>query len=456
MNDFESKSIYQDWSENSLDRDDRIFEKRRISVGEKPSYKVGVVGLGYVGLPLLLLFAEKGLSVCGIDIDINKIEQLENGVSYISYIPDSRIKKVQNKLFFSKDATNLRSCDYIVLCVPTPLKDGNSHTPDISLLKNAIDQVCDVAQKGQTIIIECTTYPGTTRELLVEEINRKGFKIGEDIFICYSPEREDPGNPLYSTENIPKLVAGATNECLKKGVELYRNAVERVVTVNSLETAEFTKLVENTQRYINIALINELKIAAEIFDVDIFESVYAAATKPFGFTAYYPGPGVGGHCIPIDPHYLNWACKRKGVDLSMINLASDINESMSKRVVNTVGKALQSIGKPIKNSKVLILGLSYKKNIDDIRESPSLTIAEQLSSMGADITAIEPYIRENQTIDFIKIKDIESINFKEFDCCLIATDHDCFDYQMIANSCKLLIDTRGRYNKDNYEFIWRA
>ena len=410
---------------------------------------IAIVGLGYVGLPLSLTFVEKGFSVFGIDIDINKISKLKNKKSYISTIKDERISNAISSEKFNPtdDFSIIQSCMAIILCVPTPL--NKNREPNLGFIKSTLNSLKDYLVKGQILSLESTTYPGTTEEVLQPLIESLGFQIGHDFFLIYSPEREDPGNKKFSTESIPKVIGGITPTCRDIGIELYRSIINNLVPVSSTRSAEMTKLLENIHRAVNIGLMNELKILADRMNIDLYEVINAAATKPFGFTAYYPGPGLGGHCIPIDPFYLTWKAREYGMNTKFIELAGEINTSMPNYVLEKIFNALNDRSKSIKGSKILVLGLSYKKNIDDIRESPSLVIIDNLLKKGAVVKYNDPYIlklpkvrKYNLHIDSIEItKDI----LNSFDCVLLLTDHDVFPYEIIRKNSKLIVDTRGRF-----------
>lgn len=420
---------------------------------------IGIVGLGYVGLPLSLSFVRSGFKVIGFDVDSNKIKKLNNGESYIKHIGTDRVYKAwqSGKLEATSDFSRASEIDVLILCVPTPL--GNHKDPDLSFIRDTLNSLLPYLRSGQIISLESTTYPGTTEEELRPLIEQRGFTIGEDIFLVYSPEREDPGNPNFSTSNTPKIVGGSTPKCLELGVALYSSIVEKVVPVSSTQVAEMTKILENIYRAINIGLVNELKILADKMGIDIWEVIDAAATKPFGFTPFYPGPGLGGHCIPIDPFYLTWKAKEYGVNTRFIELAGEINTSMPNWVVSKIMDALNDQGKALKNAKILTLGLAYKKNIDDTRESPAVELIQLLKNKGAIISYSDPYIpvfpkMRNYSFDLNSI-EINAERLSQFDCVLIATDHDSFDYEMIQKNSRLIVDTRGRYRK-NYQNVIKA
>ena len=413
------------------------------------SKTIAIIGLGYVGLPLALTFAENGFTVVGIDIDQKKINKLNQQQSYLRHIDDNRISSVisSKKLIPTIDFSFVESCIAIILCVPTPL--SKNREPNLEFITETLTSLKNYLKRGQLLSLESTTYPGTTEEILMPLVKSLGFTIGEDFFLVYSPEREDPGNNKFTTATIPKVIGGITPQCKELGIELYSKIIEELIPVSSTRTAEITKLVENIHRAVNIGLMNELKILSDKMDIDLYEVIDAAATKPFGFTPYYPGPGLGGHCIPIDPFYLTWKAREYGMNTKFIELAGEINASMPQYVVEKVFNALNNKTKSIKNSKILVLGLSYKKNIDDIRESPSLEIIDILLKKGADIKYSDPYIlklprvrKYNLAIENI---NITKMNLNSFDCVILLTDHDAFPYEMIRKNSQLIIDTRGRF-----------
>ena len=409
---------------------------------------VGIAGLGYVGLPLALRFAEEGFRVIGFDIDPGKVEQLNRGESYIEHISSEAVTRaVDSGLRATTDFSHAAEADALILCVPTPL--DRYRNPDLSFVLDTMDALLPHMHAGQLVSLESTTWPGTTEEKLKPRIEARGLKVGEDVFLVYSPEREDPGNPKYTTRNIPKVCGGVTEACLEAGVALYGQVVDEVVPVSSTRAAELTKLLENIHRAVNIGLVNEMKIVADRMDIDILEVIRAAATKPFGFTPYWPGPGLGGHCIPIDPFYLTWKAREYGVHTRFIELAGEINSSMPDYVVNKVILALNGVEKSVKGSRILVLGIAYKKNVDDMRESPSVELMMKLSELGAEIAYSDPHIPV-----FPKIRkchfDLSSVELTpeklaEYDCVLLATDHDRFDYDMIGRHARLIVDARGRF-----------
>ena len=349
------------------------------------SITIGIVGLGYVGIPLAVRLSEVGFPVIGFDVLDDRVVQLNSGLSPISHIDNKTIAEMAAKNFFATtDFSQATKCDAILICVPTPLK--KSREPDLTFVKNTMLQLKPFFREGQVVSLESTTWPGTTEEILLPHLTESGFKVGRNFFLLYAPEREDPGNRHFSTKNIPKVVGGHTRECKHIGCILYGAFVDEIVPVSSTKAAELVKLLENIHRAINIGLVNELKILSNAMDIDIFEVIDAASTKPFGFTPYYPGPGIGGHCIPIDPFYLTWKAREYGQNTRFIELAGEINASMPDYVVQVCVQALNSIGKSLRGSKVLILGLAYKRDVDDMRESPSVFIMEKLADWGASIS----------------------------------------------------------------------
>ncbi|MCE2991721.1 MAG: nucleotide sugar dehydrogenase [Candidatus Jidaibacter sp.] len=417
---------------------------------------IGIIGLGYVGLPLAIRFAEEDFKVVGFDIDQYKINKINAGESYIKHIPAKDIILATEKGFeCTSDFSKISDVDAIIICLPTPLNIYRE--PDLSYITETMDTMLPFLRAGQIMSLESTTYPGTTEEELLPRIESKGFKVGKDYFLVFSPEREDPANPSYNTQTIPKVVGGTTELCLKVGAELYRNAVDTVVEVSSTKVAEMTKLLENIHRAVNIGLVNEMKIVADKMGIDIYEVIEAASTKPFGFTPYYPGPGLGGHCIPIDPFYLTWKAREYKLHTRFIELAGEINTYMPTYVIEKVMLALNSIGKSISKANILVIGVAYKKNVDDLRESPSLEIIEELDHLGAAIQYHDTYIpfAPHTRKHHLNLNSIELTkdNLKKFDVVLIATDHDNIDYDLIEKEANLIVDTRGRFRKANKKII---
>ena len=427
------------------------------SLIEKLSNKsaiIGIVGLGYVGLPLIIRYAEVGFKVLGFDIDATKVDTLNRGQSYIEHIPSSLVEQSRTNGFeATTDFSRAREADALILCVPTPL--NKYREPDLSFVINTTQSLVPHLRPGQILSLESTTYPGTTDEEILPRMQSVGLSVGEQIFLVYSPEREDPGNPTFSTRSIPKVVGGHTHACLEVGKALYAQVIDQIIPVSSTKVAELTKLLENIHRAVNIGLVNEMKTVADRMGIDIFEVIRASATKPFGFTPYYPGPGLGGHCIPIDPFYLTWKAREYGVNTRFIELAGEVNANMPRWVIGKVQDALNERGKALNGAKVLVLGLAYKKNVDDIRESPSVELMELLREKGALVDYTDPHIPV-----FPKMRrhrfELKSIDPKpeviaKYDVLLLATDHAKFDYAMFKRHAQLIVDTRGVYqeNADN-------
>lgn len=409
---------------------------------------IGIVGLGYVGLPLMLRYSAIGFRVLGIDIDTHKVDKLNAGQSYIEHIPARSIARACETGFeATTDFGRAGECDALILCVPTPL--SKHREPDMSFVLNTTDAIKPYLRAGQIVSLESTTYPGTTEEELLPRVQERGLRVGEDIFLVYSPEREDPGNGKFETRSIPKVVGGQTAACRDVGIALYEAAIDRVVPVSSTKAAEMTKLLENIHRAVNIGLVNEMKIVATRMGIDIFEVVDAASTKPFGFTPYYPGPGLGGHCIPIDPFYLTWKAREYGLHTRFIELSGEVNKAMPEYVVSRLVEGLNQQGKALKGCKVLVLGIAYKKNVDDMRESPSVEIMELLRARGATVAYSDPHVpvfpRMREHHFELSSVPIDAETLQDFDAVVLATDHDSFDYLLVRQRAKLLVDSRGRY-----------
>lgn len=427
-------------------------------INEKKA-KVGIIGLGYVGLPLSLRFSEGGFFVCGFDIDKKKVEKINKGETYISQFSSERITNVVNKnlLKATYDFSLIKEMDAIIICVPTPL--GKHNDPDISFIVNTMESILPYIREGQIISLESTTYPGTTEEEIVARVEKKGFKVGENYFVVFSPEREDPGNKKFHTQIIPKVLGGYTSSCREIGTKLYGSVIDKIVEVSSTKAAEMTKLLENIFRSVNIGLVNELKIVCDKMGIDIWEVIDAASTKPFGYMPFYPGPGLGGHCIPIDPFYLTWKAHEYKMHTRFIELAGEINTSMPEWVVTKTIDGLNRFKKAINGANILVLGLAYKKNVSDTRESPSVEVMELLLQKGAIVDYSDPYVLEFPEMRKHKL-DLKSValtenNLKKYDAIIIATDHDDFDYDFILKNSALIIDTRGRYRK-NYPNVIKA
>ena len=409
---------------------------------------VGILGLGYVGIPLALTAVRSGFDVIGFDVVQSHVDRLMQGTSPIKHIPHADIQGIINCGFqATTDMARTAQCDALIICVPTPL--NKYREPDLGFVTATMDAIFPYLRKGQLLSLESTTWPGTTREVLLPYVEQAGLTVGEDFFLVYSPEREDPGNPNFETRTIPKVAGGNTANCQTAAVALYGALVDHVVPVSSTDAAEMVKLLENIHRSVNIGLANEMKIVADRMGLDIFEVIDAAKTKPFGFTAYYPGPGIGGHCIPIDPFYLTWKAREFGVHTRFIELAGEINAGMPRYVVDKIIHALNEQGKSLKGSKVLALGIAYKRDVDDMRESPSVFVMEILRDLGADVQYADPNVpvfpqmREHD-FDLSSVElSLESVS--AFDAVILLTDHTDFDYDMIAANAKILVDTRGKY-----------
>jgi UDP-N-acetyl-D-glucosamine dehydrogenase len=421
---------------------------------------VGVIGLGYVGLPLVLEFVRAGFRVTGFDLDEKKVKSLQQGKSYIKHIPSEKILTTNKTSRFSPttDFAGLRTADCIIICVPTPLNEYRE--PDISYVINTTETISRYLRPGHLISLESTTYPGTTDEVMRPILERNGLKAGADFFLAYSPEREDPNNRDFSTSTIPKVVGGHTTGCLRAAEGLYSTIVARTVPVSSTRVAEASKLLENIYRAVNIALVNELKMCFEAMGINVWEVINAARTKPFGFQAFYPGPGLGGHCIPIDPFYLTWKAREYDFHTKFIELAGDVNTSMPYYVVEKVVDALNARGKSIKGARVLVLGLAYKKDIDDVRESPSLKLITLLQGKKAKVDYNDPHVPKTHKMRDYDLQmtsvPLTEKNLKKYDCLLISTDHSAYDYTYIIKHSRLVVDTRNATGKIRSAKIVRA
>ncbi len=425
------------------------------------NFIVGIIGMGYVGLPLALEFAAKNIKVIGFDLDPSKVKTInKDKKSYIKHISSKKIKEqVERKTFsVTSDFSKLSVPDVIIICVPTPLNINRE--PDLSFVMNSTKEIAKHLRKGQLVSLESTTYPGTTDEDMLKILTATGLKVGKDFFLCFSPEREDPNNPVYSTSSIPKVLGGVTKQCKELGVLIYGKVIEKIVPVSSTKAAEAAKLLENIYRSINIALVNELKVVFDKMGIDIWEVIKAASTKPFGFTAFYPGPGLGGHCIPIDPFYLTWKAREYDTSSKFIELAGEINTSMPFYVVEKVIHALNDHKKSIKGSRIIILGLAYKKDIDDLRESPSLKLIELLQDHGAKVDYNDDYVTTIPKVrkyNFNKKSvKITPSNIRNYDLVLLSTEHSYYDYEMILKNAKLIVDTRNGFGNFKNKKIYKA
>ena len=406
---------------------------------ENKKVRIGIIGMGYVGIPLGLEFAKKGFVVLGFDKDNKRVKDINSGNHVMKHIKQKKMKQfIKNKGSATNDFSKIKNMDCLIICVPTPLDEHEQ--PDMSYVKNASNEISKNLKKGKLIILESTTYPGTTKELVKPLLEKSGLTAGKDFFLAYSPEREDPGNKDFNVSKIPKVMGGFTNNCLKLTSALYKNIVSETVEVSSMETAESTKLMENIFRAVNIAMVNELKLVFSRMNVDIWEVIDAAKTKPFGFMPFYPGPGIGGHCIPIDPFYLSWKAKEYNTEAKFIELAGEINRKMTENIAHRVGKALNDDNKSMRDSKILFVGVAYKKDIDDMRESPALRIMELLRFKGANIFYHDPYVNEVNGQSSI---DLNIPNIKESDAIVITTDHSNINYELIGKHAKLIVDTRN-------------
>jgi UDP-N-acetyl-D-glucosamine dehydrogenase len=420
--------------------------------------QIGIIGLGYVGLPLALRFAEEDVMVMGFDIDQTKIDYIEKGETYIKHITSESIaeQSVKRKMFSATtDFSKAKECDALIICVPTPLTKHKE--PNLKYIEKTCESLAPYIRAGQVISLESTTYPGTTEEVVIPLINRSNLKVGEELFVIYSPEREDPGRKDFTTKTIPKVCGGYSSNCLEVGEALYQLAIDEIVKVSSCRAAEMTKLLENIHRSVNIGLVNEMKVVADKLDINIHEVIDAAASKPFGFVAYRPGPGLGGHCIPIDPFYLTWKAKEYGVNTRFIELAGEINDHMIDFVIEKTILGLNNYRKAINGAKVLVLGIAYKKNIDDSRETPAAPIIEKLMNLGAEVSYSDPHVstfpvKRDYSFD-MKSVELTEKTLASFDCCILVTDHDDFDYTLIESASKLVIDTRGKFKKHSEKVI---
>jgi len=423
---------------------------------ESRSARIGVIGLGYVGLPLIVEFASEGFEGIGFEVDKKKTESIERGESYIVDVPSEEVRECveSGKLTATTDFSGLSGCDVIIICVPTPLR--KTKDPDMSFILAAGEEICRYMRSGQLVILESTTYPGTTDEVLQPMFENAGFEVDKDFLLAFSPERVDPGNPQYQTHNIPKVVGGVSADSTEASALLYSQIVDTVHPVSSARVAEACKLWENTFRAINIGMANEMAKLCNTLGIDTWEVVRAAATKPFGFMPFYPGPGLGGHCIPLDPHYLSWKARQHGFDSRFISLAEEINSNMPEYVIELAANALNEEKKAVNGSKVLVLGVAYKKDIDDMRESPALSVIDLLRAKGAEVVYHDPYVPEVTFDHAYTIGDGEPLENQELtdeliasaDCVIICTDHSKVDYGRVTALSKLVIDTRNALDED--------
>lgn len=405
---------------------------------------IGIVGMGYVGLPLAVEFAKGGFRVTGFEVDAQKVRDLKAGVSYIGDVPTAEVAALSKKglLTGTLDFSLMRKMDAIIICVPTPLR--KSKDPDVSYIVASVQEACKYLKRGQLIILESTTYPGTTKELVKPMLEKGGLKAGKDFYLAFSPERVDPGNPKYGVKNTPKVVGGLTADCTRLAGDLYAAVIDRVLRVTNTETAELVKLLENTFRAVNIGMMNEMALMCNRLGLDVWEVINAASSKPFGFMPFYPGPGIGGHCIPLDPHYLGWKMKTLNFEPRFIELAGAINSSMPAHVVTRLGELLNARGKALSKSKVLMVGMAYKPDISDPRESPAHDVLLLLEKTGAKADYYDPYVAEAELEDGVRRSRRDALKkIKDYDCVLIVTPHSCIDYADIVKRARMVFDTRN-------------
>jgi UDP-N-acetyl-D-glucosamine dehydrogenase len=422
-----------------------MFKQQLLERIHSRSAVIGIVGLGYVGLPLAVAFAQAGFKVIGLDLDPRKVDQLNSGQSYIGDVPSDQIAEIvaNGNFTASTDYESLRQADAVSICVPTPLR--KTKDPDMSYVISATESVAGISHAGMLIVLESTTYPGTTEEILVPRMRQAGLQPGEDVFVAFSPERIDPGNKEYGVKNTPKVVGGYTEACREVACAYYATVADQVVPVSSARAAEMVKLLENTFRAVNIGLVNEMALMCDKLDVDVWEVIRAAATKPFGFMSFYPGPGIGGHCIPIDPLYLSWKLKTLNYTARFIELASEVNTSMPRYVVTKIADALNDEAKAVRGAHIAVLGVAYKRDVDDVRESPALDIIQLLSERGAQVSYHDPHV---PSLRLEHEKTMESVALSaewlhSADCVVIVTNHSCFDYAWIVENSRLIVDTRN-------------
>ena len=425
-----------------------MYKKNLINKIKLKKAKIGIVGLGYVGLPLACIFSQNKFNVSGFDIDKKKITYLKKNKSYIKHIKDDELRKIKKFFVVQNNFLKIKEQDIIILCLPTPINKFKK--PDLSYIQSTLDKINKLFKKGQLIILESSTYPGSTKILFEKILKKKNFKIGNNFFIGYSPEREDPSNKKYKINNIPKICSGITSNCSIVTKTLYNQIVSKVIQVSNIETAEFTKIFENTYRSVNIALVNQMKILSKKLNLNINEIISAAKTKPFGFHAFYPGPGVGGHCIPVDPYYLSWIGKKNNIPLKFVEIAGDINKNMPRWIIKNILKNNR------KTKKILLVGASYKKNVDDTRESPIFDFIKDLRKRKINFDYHDPLIKQIKTRNLNRKYYSKKINAKSiggYDCVIIITDHDEINYKLIKKNAKLIVDTRNIYKKTSNKIL---
>ncbi len=418
--------------------------------------KIGIIGLGYVGLPLAVAFAEAGFQVLGLDVQLDKVQQINEGGSYIADVAEEKVSALvqSGKLRASSCYEDLKEVDTISICVPTPLR--KTRDPDMSFIEQATESIAEICRPGMLIVLESTTYPGTTEEIILPKITGGKLSVGEDVFIAYSPERVDPGNKCYSVQNTPKVVGGITENCTDVARALYESAIEEIITVSSPTAAEMVKLLENTFRAVNIGLVNEMALMCNKLDIDVWEVIEAAASKPFGYLPFFPGPGLGGHCIPVDPHYLSWKLKTLNYNARFIELASEINASMPYYVLDKITEALNNQRRAVRDSRVVILGVAYKADVDDVRESPALDIISLLRQRGAQVSYHDPHVPEIRLEgdSCMRSQDYSASLLRDAHCAVVVTDHSAFDWDDIARNCQVIVDTRHVFKAAHGEHIF--
>ncbi len=420
---------------------------------ESKRMKVAIAGLGYVGLPLAVEFARAGFSVIGVDTDKAKVEKLNKGISYVGDVPSVKLKPLvkRKKIIATQDYLILYECDAVIICVPTPLR--KTRDPDISYIIDAVDKIVKYGRNCKIIVLESTTYPGTCEEVILPMLQRNGRKVGKDFFLAFSPERVDPGNKKFTTRNIPKILGGITPQCSRVAKKLYEQSIEKIITVSSATVAEMIKLLENTFRSVNIGLINEIALMCHQMGINVWEVIDGASTKPFAFMPFYPGPGLGGHCLPIDPLYLSWKARLAKFNPKFIELAAEINESMPAHIVSRTADILNNRGKCLNGSKILILGVAYKRDVSDTRESPAIEVINLLSQKGAQISYNDPYVPFLQDETFsLKSVPLNEKNLKKADCVIIVTDHTKYNYSHIIKNAQVIFDTRNATKNYNQKF----
>ena len=431
-------------SSRASERGTTALERRLTGRIERKSARIGIIGMGYVGLPLAMEFAKAGFAVTGFEIDAKRVAILNSGRSYIQDVPTAEVRSLvkSGMLRSTLDFDELRRMDAIDICVPTPLR--KTRDPDVSHIVAAVAEIAARLKRGQVVVLESTTYPGTTEELVRPALEERGFTAGRDFFLAFSPERVDPGNAKYQTRNIPKVVGGATPPCTRVATALYGSVLDTVVPVASTQVAEMVKLLENTFRSVNIGLVNEIALMCDRLKINVWEVIEAAATKPFGFMPFYPGPGLGGHCIPIDPFYLSWRAKQAGFEARFIELAGQINGNMPYHVANLVTHALNEQKRSVRGARVLVLGVAYKADIDDVRESPSLDLIEILDREGATVSFCDPFVPSIRHHDrTMRAVPFRAGTLRSADCVVIATAHKAFDYRLVARHARSIVDCRN-------------